>query len=215
MNLQPAREVARRAAGSSSPAPSTRRQPSASTTAARGSRRDRCARCPVRPSTFAVSNSNWPCSASRPHRVAVVEGRESPRQLVPGGAVRGVDHELAERLLQRALSGPSPRARRSESRTRRSAARRSRSGRSPARGAAAGEFARDREAREARPADQHVAVAIAACVAPAPPLGGSSRHARRMIAERPACATDMAILRQTNVHYHNANASRSIECEGR
>ena len=96
----------------------------------------------------------------QPAQLAVVKRRKGPRQEVADGAVRGVDHELVEGLL------PSPRE----------LERLQPTGRDPARGglpladliaveheylsARSGQLTRHREAREARPADQDVALMV-------------------------------------------------------
>ena len=99
-------------------------------------RRGRCARRrPVRPSTFAVSNSASPhCSHSSSHSCAVVERGERPRQR-PAGAAR---RRRVDDAASRTSAGSTPPARgcaatRWAPRTPRSAARRSRSGRARAR----------------------------------------------------------------------------------
>ena len=135
----PARARARASGGwTFRPAPSTRRQPSASTisgaahVAAVGVHRPR----PVRPSTFAVSNSASPaCSHSSAHSCAVVERRERPTAAASAPLDRrGVcTTQRVERLPDRAPPDPGCAATRSARRTPRSGARRSRSGRAPAR----------------------------------------------------------------------------------
>ncbi len=147
--------------------PASRRQPSASTiSGADRSPRSVWTMWPVRPLTLAVSNCASPWAASSAHSSPVVERRERPRERPAGRAVRGADHELAEGLAVRAhqVEGLEPACRDAAGRglaladlvavdhqyPRRRAVRAQR----------AGELAGDREAREARPADQDVVVAV-------------------------------------------------------
>ena len=67
-------------------------------------RRRRCAR--ARP--WRSRTSNVALVGEQPAQRAVVERRERPRQVVADGRVRGVDDELAERLLERVLQAASP-----------------------------------------------------------------------------------------------------------
>ena len=108
-------------------------------------------------------------------QLAVVEGRERPRQLPAGGAPGGV-HDAARRssgAARRPARAPQPRGR-------------DRAGRGLALAdlvavddqharAGAGQLARDGEPREARAADEHVAVALQAGALRAP-LRRSNRH---------------------------------------
>ena len=200
------------------PAPSTRRQPSASTISG--------ARISPRSVSTAVAGAAAPPSRSRrrtrPGRPAArtASGSRRSRTSRAGRSARCVYgvwmHELAERLLQRPPAGPGRSASSSGSRRPTSGARRSRSGRAISTSApAAGQLARDRQPREAGAADQDVAVALQGSPLRAA-FGGSPwasapddrRRGRSPagVPPRPARTHSAAILRVTHVLNLNFDA---------